>query len=158
MPTREIATSDLFGGGKHSDAPGATDIVSTPGEVMLLHVATGYRRDERNRLVAINDWVQRPVPRLWLGRTRDSVIWLFRHDLPDHICDELESVCCREIPCDGGAGSVAFDKYQAILDRHGLSASPWRGPVYWFSTRFKARRTFMNSPGKVGRRLFKRWV
>lgn len=94
LPTRGIATSDLFGGRKHPDAPGATDIVSTPGEVMVLHVATGYRRDERNRLVAINDWVQRPVPRFWLGRTQESVIWLFRHDLPDHICDELESVCC----------------------------------------------------------------
>jgi hypothetical protein len=108
---------------------------------MVLHVATGYRRDEQNRLVAINDWVQRPVPRFWLGRTEDSVVWFFRHDLPDSICDELDSVCRRERPCDTAAGSVEVDTYQTILDRHGLSTTPWRGPVFWFASKLEVRGT-----------------
>lgn len=105
----------------------------------MLHVDTAYRQDERNRLVAINDWEPRTVPRLQLGRTAESVIWRFRHDLPDSVCDELDGVCRREKPPDTDAASVEVEKYQTILHKHGLSSVQWAGPVYWFASMPRVR-------------------
>lgn len=139
MPPRGNATSDTFGGPIRRDARSPTDILLTPSEVMVLHVGTGYQQDDRNRLVAINDWQQRSVPRFWLGRTPESVIWRFRHDLPESICVELDSVCCREKVFDTNTAQVAVDSYQKILRKHGLSAAPCGGPVYWFPLIRKVR-------------------
>ncbi len=139
MPTKEIATSNLFGARMRSDPRSTTVVTRSPAEVMTLHVDTAYRQDERNRLVAINDWEPRTVPRFWLGRTAESVIWRFRHDLPERVCDELDGVCRREKPRDADAASVEPEKYQTILHKHGLSSVQWAGPVYWFASRPRVR-------------------
>jgi RimJ/RimL family protein N-acetyltransferase len=103
---------------------------------MELHVATGYRHDERHRLAGVNDWVQRPVPRFWLGRTIEGVAWRFRSDLPDGLCAALEDYCRKEPPCARHpAGLPAFAReYDALLREHAPVERHWSGPTYWFPT------------------------
>jgi len=117
--------------------PDMLDVTVNPlsaGEVMKLHVETGYQHDGKSRLTAINDRVQRPVPRYWLGRSAEGVMWRFRHDLPDLLCEELETISrnekTRETPSDYLFGpTLDAAKYQAILDRHEQTSTLWNGPV-----------------------------
>jgi RimJ/RimL family protein N-acetyltransferase len=101
---------------------------------MALHVATVYRHDGRNRLAGVNDWMQRPVPRLWLGRTREGVIWRFRSDLPDSLCAALERYCRAEPPCETHPGTAPrlVHEYGALLNEHAPVERYWSGPTCWF--------------------------
>jgi len=103
---------------------------------MQLHVATGYRHDARNRLAGVNDWIQRPVPRLWLGRTIEGVTWRFRGDLPDRLCAALERYCRDEPACAGhpAAAPKFLREYAALLEGHAPVERHWSGPTCWFPT------------------------
>ena len=103
---------------------------------MELHVATGYRHDARNRLAGVNDWVQRPVPRFWLGRTIEGVAWRFRSDLPDQLCAALERYCRDEPRCSAhpAAPPMFAREYDELLGEHAPVERHWSGPTCWFPT------------------------
>ena len=75
--------------------------MSSDWDLMQIHVSALYRHDERNRLLAVNEpGDPRPddplPPRLYLGRTREGLIWRFRHDLPESLVAELEAMLASE--------------------------------------------------------------
>ncbi len=67
-----------------------------PFELMRLHVEALYTFDNRERLLAVNDWAGGPAPRFFLGRTSAGNLWRFRADLPDIVVAELEAYCQAE--------------------------------------------------------------
>src|SRR5918995_1531981 len=75
--------------------------MSSDWDLMQIHISALYRLDERNRLLAVNEpgppWPDDPLPpRLYVGRTRAGHVWRFRHDLPESLVAELESMLAAE--------------------------------------------------------------
>ncbi|MEZ5553372.1 MAG: GNAT family N-acetyltransferase [Pseudomonadales bacterium] len=50
--------------------------------LMHAHVAAMYEHNARDRMLCINDWLKRPAPLFWMGRTANSWSWRLRSDLP----------------------------------------------------------------------------
>ncbi len=63
---------------------------------MRIQASKLYLLDERNRMLAVNEPDPPPAPRLFLGRTLEGDIWLFRHDLPKPLNDTLETLLRAE--------------------------------------------------------------
>ena len=52
-------------------------------ELMSMHLDALYILNEANgRILAVNQWDGRSVPRFHLGRTRQGVAYRFRDDIP----------------------------------------------------------------------------
>jgi hypothetical protein len=73
-----------------------------------------------------------PAPRFFMGRTRAGNVWRFRHDLPDELVRELETLCRAEPAAKNleDAPSQA-EAIRALLHEHAPISDEWRGPAYW---------------------------
>jgi hypothetical protein len=69
-------------------------------ELMNIHVRALYTHDAKSRLLFVNEPDNKTIPaaRLFLGRTRESNVWRFRADLPDEVCEQLNTLCADEPP------------------------------------------------------------
>lgn len=102
---------------------------------MDLQVRTLFTHDDHSRLVHINEPGHAAVaPRFFLGRTRSGNIWRFRADVPEHIADEINSLCLNE-PAGFVPGDTPryIDDYVALLETHAAVSKRWTGPVYRFT-------------------------
>ncbi len=65
--------------------------------LMEWQVAALFRHDQRGRLLATNE-PDPPggAPRLFLGRTRESNVWRFRHDLSDDLVRQADRLLAGE--------------------------------------------------------------
>jgi hypothetical protein len=104
-----------------------------------------YRHDERDRLVAINQWDGGLVPRLHLLRTAAGNCWRFRGDLPDSLVEALSEYCVAEPAlADPQAQPRHQARYLRLLDAAVPVESIWHGPAYRFPEELGPR-----SPGIV---------
>ena len=105
---------------------------------MQIHVSALYRHDERSRLLAVNEpGPPRPddplPPRLYVGRTRDGLIWRFRHDLPASLVAELEPMLAAEpVAADHSRPLQCLEAVQAMLARNAPLSGMWSGPAWRF--------------------------
>jgi hypothetical protein len=112
--------------------------MSADWDLMQVHVSALYRHDERNRLLAVNEpGDPRPddplPPRLYLGRTRDGLIWRFRHDLPESLVAELEALLGAEpVTADLSQPPQCLAALQARLALDGPLTGTWSGPAWHF--------------------------
>jgi hypothetical protein len=113
-------------------------------DLMQIHVSALYRHDDRHRLLAVNEPGDpqpddpRP-PRLYLGRTRAGHVWRFRHDLPDLLIAELETVLRTEpIATDLSQPPRHLAALQATLARDAALAVTWSGPAWSFPDEISA--------------------
>jgi GNAT superfamily N-acetyltransferase len=112
--------------------------MSADWDLMQIHVSALYRHGERNRLLAVNEpGDPRPddplPPRLYLGRTREGLIWRFRHDLPESLVAELEALLAAEpVAADFSRPPQCLAALQATLMRHGPLTGTWSGPAWHF--------------------------
>lgn len=107
-------------------------------DLMQIHVSALYQHDDRNRLLAINEPGRPrpddpPPPRLYVGRTRDGLLWRVRHDLPTSLVAELERVLAEEpIAADLSRPPRGLAALQSALARHGPLMGIWSGPAWQF--------------------------
>ena len=112
--------------------------MSAAWDLMQIHVDALYRHDARNRLLAVNEPGDlRPddplPPRLYLGRTREGLIWRFRHDLPESLVAELEAMLAAEpVTADLSQPPQCLAALQATLLQHGPLIGTWSGPAWHF--------------------------
>jgi RimJ/RimL family protein N-acetyltransferase len=107
-------------------------------DLMQIHVSALYRHDDRNRLLAGNEPGPSrpddpPPPRLYLGRTRDGLIWRLRHDLADSLLTELEPMLAAEpVAADLSRPPRCLAALQSTLAQHGPLMGTWSGPAWLF--------------------------
>ena len=112
--------------------------MSSDWDLMQIHVSALYRHDDRNRLLAVNEpGHPRPddplPPRLYIGRTREGLIWRFRHDLPDSLIAELEAMLGGEpVGVDLSQPPRCLEALQATLARDAPLTGTWSGPAWHF--------------------------
>jgi hypothetical protein len=112
--------------------------MSSDWELMQIHVSALYRHDDLNRLLAVNEpGHPRPddplAPRLFVGRTREGLIWRFRHDLPESLVAELEVMLAAEpVTADLSRPLRCLEAVQATLTRAGPLSGMWSGPAWRF--------------------------
>ena len=112
--------------------------MSTDSDLMQIHMAALYRHDERSRLLAVNEpGPPRPddpsPPRLYVGRSRAGHVWGFRHDLPESLVAELESMLAGEpVTADLSQPPRCLAALQAALVQHGPLTGTWSGPAWRF--------------------------
>ncbi len=106
----------------------------TAYDLMQMHVQALFVHDERSRLLSINDGQERVAPRFFLGRTGQGHVWRFRHDLPEALCAELESLCQTE-PTTTTERPQYEAQYVHILAAQEPVERLWLGPAYWFPNR-----------------------
>jgi hypothetical protein len=99
--------------------------------LMLKRLATLYRCDDRDRILAINYFAGGEVPRFHLICTAFGNIARYRSELPDDLVARLQSLCEREPIVDPPTRLPAL--YHEYLGALGLSTSNdgrWSGPAY----------------------------
>jgi RimJ/RimL family protein N-acetyltransferase len=112
--------------------------MSSAWDLMQIHVSALYRHDERNRLLAVNEpghpQPGDPLPpRLYVGRTRESLVWKFRHDLPAPLVAELEAKLAAEpVAADLSEPLRCLEALQAALARDAPLTGTWSGPAWHF--------------------------
>ena len=73
-----------------------------------------------------------PAPRFWMGRTLVGNIWRFRHDLPDNLVYDLETLCRDEpLAADLVEPPRVEREIRAILNDHAPVKQEESGPTYW---------------------------
>jgi hypothetical protein len=98
--------------------------------LMRRRVATLYRCDDRERILAVNYFVAIEAPRFHLMRTAFGNIARYRSDVPDDLVAQLQKICAREPIVDPPTRLPALcDEY---LDALGRSANEKNGagPAY----------------------------
>ena len=108
-----------------------TTVQPTAYDLMQVHVQALFIHDERSRLLSINDGQEGVAPRIFLGRTEQGHVWRFRHDLPEALCAELESLCQTE-PVTITEHPQHKAEYVRILAAQQPVERLWLGPAYWF--------------------------
>jgi RimJ/RimL family protein N-acetyltransferase len=118
--------------------------MSSDHDLMLIHVRALYRHDDRSRLLAVNEPGNPrpddpPPPRLYVGRTREGLIWRFRQDLPESLVAELESLLAEEpVAADLSQPPRCLEALQAMLVQHGPLSGIWSGPAWHFPDQISA--------------------
>lgn len=103
-----------------------------PLNLIDLQARTLFRHDTASRLAAINEPIERPAPRLFLGRTRAGNIWRVRHDLPGWLIDELEaSLSAEQVARDLQEPPVSLQCLLDVLERHAPVERIWQGPAWY---------------------------
>lgn len=93
-----------------------------------------YRRDDRGRIVSINEWNGPTAPRFALMRTTAGAICRFRYDVPDDIARAIEEICNQE-PCDEPIERLPRfqPRYIELLSQHMPVTSVGAGPAFMFT-------------------------
>ena len=103
-----------------------------PFELMRLHVEALYTYDNRERLLAVNDWGGGTAPRFFLGRTSAGNLWRFRADVPDAVVAELEEYCRAEPVVEDLTQAPQYEAiYLKLLADHAPIETVSTGPAYW---------------------------
>jgi RimJ/RimL family protein N-acetyltransferase len=103
---------------------------------MEMHVRALFTRDERSRLLRVNEpgGSEARAPRLFLGLTRDGALWRFSPDIPDALAEELGSLCADETACaESGCAPRHAEEYARLLERHAPVRALEAGPAYHFA-------------------------
>jgi hypothetical protein len=92
-----------------------------------------YRRDQRGRLVSVNEWDGGAAPRFHLMRTTRKSFGQHRADLPDDLVARLEALLAQEpIGKRQGKWPGLYSKYLELLAPHAPVARVYAGPVFTF--------------------------
>lgn len=102
-------------------------------ELADIQLATLFTCDGAGRMIADNEPDGEPAPRFFLERTRMGNTWRVRHDVPDHVADQLDALAAAE-PVTGDLRSSPV-RLAAILDALRGDREPMighHGPAYRF--------------------------
>jgi hypothetical protein len=60
-------------------------------QLIEIQTNTLFTHDNAGRIVAVNEPDGAAAPRFFLGRTVEGNVWRFRHDLPEHLIQQLNA-------------------------------------------------------------------
>jgi hypothetical protein len=99
--------------------------------LMRKRIATLYRCDDRDRILAINYFEGGTAPRFHLMRTAYGNIARYRVDVPDDLVAKLERICEREPVVDPPTRQPALiNEFVAALGVRRADEGEWSGPAY----------------------------
>jgi GNAT superfamily N-acetyltransferase len=99
--------------------------------LMRKRLATLYRCDNRDRILAVNYFVAIAAPRFHLMRTAFGNIARYRSDVPDDLVAQLDKICTREPIIDPPTRLPAlYDEYLNALGSRPANEDEWSGPAY----------------------------
>lgn len=100
--------------------------------IMAIQAATLFQLDRTGRLLAVNEADPPTAPRLFIGRTIEGIVWHCRHDLPESLVREIDTLLTAEPPsADLRAPLRCDESLRALLNAHAPIASVWSGPAWW---------------------------
>jgi hypothetical protein len=92
-----------------------------------------YQRDQRGRLVSVNEWNATAAPRFHLMRTARKSVGQYRADLADDLVVRLEETRAQEsVGTRQGKWPGFLSKYLELLAFHAPVVRVWAGPVFTF--------------------------
>jgi hypothetical protein len=92
-----------------------------------------YRRDQRGRLVSVNEWDGTAAPRFHLMRTARKSFAQYRADLADDLVVRLEEMRAQEsVGTRQGKWPGFLSKYLELLAFHAPVVRVWAGPIFTF--------------------------
>ena len=104
-------------------------------ELMELRMAALFTNDAEGHIVMNNEPEPDPdpAPRLFVGRTREGVVWRLRHDLPAAVVDELERLLAKEPPLtDPRPPPASLAALCEALSAHAPAGEIGQGPAWRF--------------------------
>lgn len=108
----------------------------TNPELMNFHIRALFTHDAGSRLLFVNepDNAVTPAFRLFLGRTREGIVWRFHADLPENLCEELDVLCADEPPLKAELNELPrhFEKYVRLLGSDLIAQNASNGLAYHF--------------------------
>jgi RimJ/RimL family protein N-acetyltransferase len=105
----------------------------TDRELMDVEIDALFTHDAAGRIIADNEPDGDPAPRLFLGRTREGNSWRVRHDVPEPITRELETLAAAEpVHDDLEAWPVHLDAMIEVLLLGHKPVVPERDLAYRF--------------------------
>lgn len=103
-------------------------------ELMQIQVSVLFQLNDQGRLLAVNEPDPPAAPRLFVGRTRAGDVWWFRHDLPESVVHELETLLRAEpVATELTQRPRCFDALRAVLGSDALQSEAQSGPAWRFS-------------------------
>jgi RimJ/RimL family protein N-acetyltransferase len=100
--------------------------------IMTLQATALFQLDAAGRILAINESDSAPAPRLFIGRTTEGLVWHYRHDLPDALVREIDTLLATEPPSADLRTPLRCDEpLRALLHAHAPITSIWSGPAWW---------------------------
>lgn len=100
--------------------------------LMELKAAALFTHDTDRRIVTSNEADGERAPRLFLGRTRDGIVWRFRDDLSQDLVSSLGQLLSAEPPlADPRTRPATFDALCAALSIEGPIDKEWEGPTWY---------------------------
>jgi hypothetical protein len=106
-------------------------------ELMDIHIRALFTHNTESRLLSVNEpgGARASAPRLFLGRTRAGIIWRFRADLPENLCEKLNAMCADEPTPDVEFNESPFhlETYVRLLETHAPVREISCGPAYQFT-------------------------
>ena len=110
-------------------------IHQTDIELMKIQVEVLFTQDENGCLQNINEPTGdiKPAPRFFFGYTNEGSICKFRHDLSDHVIEQLKEVVAAEpMPIISQKTPRVHRQFEDILQNHAPIERVWVGPAYRF--------------------------
>jgi len=103
---------------------------------MQLQASALYRHTPSGRIAARNEPGAPPAPRLFVGLTREGILWRLRDDLPDDVVRELARLAGAERPpVRPRADPERLPALLACLAADAPVGAIWRGPALRFPER-----------------------
>ena len=98
-------------------------------ELMEVHAQVLYVHDGKGRLEYVNQSDRPSAPHVFLGRTREGHICRYRHDLPEELVDQLETIVSSEpVPDDLYEEPAYSETLNSLLGTHADVGLAYRFP------------------------------
>src|SRR5688500_13366300 len=102
-------------------------------EIMKRHVRALFTRDHNGRLLRVNEPEGAEASRFFLGKTSAGNVWRFRHDVPEFLTEQLNTLCSDEpVASATQREPVNISEYLSLLEVHSPVQTTWSGPAYFF--------------------------
>ena len=96
-------------------------------ELMKVHSATLFLLDSELQMLRVNDWTRREAPLLWVGLTREGLIWRYRTDVPSASREVIDPLVVKEKTADEDGVPEHHEVYASVLGSRKLHS----GPTYY---------------------------
>ncbi|NUU63617.1 GNAT family N-acetyltransferase [Paenibacillus agri] len=104
-------------------------------ELMSIQADVLYLHNQAGRMTTINEPMNQPAPRFFLGQTIAGRIVRFRSDVPDHLVHDILQLI------DQGDSTVQLAKVIRALEKDKEIRSLWLGPAFTFQETEKEHTT-----------------
>jgi len=100
---------------------GVRAIVFNDNELMKMQASTLYVLNEEEKIISINEPIQKCPPAIFIGQTNKSITTFFRNDIPQNIIEEINIIT---------KDSINIFNLCRIIEKYKKVKDIWVGPAY----------------------------